>query len=451
MEKAMRNVVGPCLLLAGVLVLLAGCSMQQDDRPRLGEVDRLPRLETVRPERTSLVVQAELPATVEAMEKADLCAQVRGVVKSIPDDVDIGRPVHQGEALISLDIPDLLAELANKKASLEQARNLKDSAVQALNVAQQEIKEAQAQLKRYEAEQEKQELAYLRVAELAKSGTVQPQLADEARLARDGAQAALKAAQALVLTKQARELAAQTDLRVADSRIKVAGTEVERLEALVGFGTIRAPFDGVITRRWVDRGAAVKDAATPLLTVMRTNIVRIVLDVPERDTPLLRASGIPSSETRGNRVVLRMPALQDAVPHGEFQGRVTLVASALDPATRTMRAEVHLQNKAGLLRPQMTGTATLVLGERLNVLTVPSSALTRSGSKMLVYYLAEVTGSPPHGVVRKTEVEIGLDDGRHVEIRRGLTGNEQVVAKGSGVVHTGERAIAVPARKIDAE
>jgi HlyD family secretion protein len=223
----------------------------------------------------------------------------------------------------------------------------------------------------------------------------------------------------------------------------VARAEVERLNALVDFATIRAPFDGIITKRWVDHGATIKDPGMPLLTVMRTDVVRVLLDIPERDVPFIRAPGQPTSEDRGNRVVLRIPALKEAVPGGKFQGRVTLLASALDPVTRTMRTEVHLNNQAGYLRPQMTGTASVVLTEREQALTVPSSALVRTGPKVEVFHVSKRPGSR-RGVVRRAEVELGLDDGRRVEIRKGLTGKEWVVLKANASLREGEPARSVP-------
>jgi RND family efflux transporter MFP subunit len=434
------------LLLPVLLTAAAGCGVHHPAPPRLGEVDRLPRLETRLPERTTLVVKAEYTATVEALEKAELCAQVRGTVKAIAPDVDIGRPVKEGEVLISLDIPDVVAERESKKALLEQARNLQEQAVQARRVADQEVKESQASEKRYQADREYRELQFQRLAKLVKDQTVQPQLAEEAQLQFNSAQAALKASQAQVQTKMAKLLAAEVEMKVAESRIKVAQAEVERLDALVGFATIRAPFDGVITKRWVDRGATVKDAAMALLTVMRTDEMRVILDIPERDVPHVRAAGKPSPEEPGNEVTLRLPALQDAVAGGVFKGRVTRTASALDPTTRTMRTEVHLDNKSGYLRPQMTGTATMVLGERDSVLVVPSSALVREGDKVDVYYIADAQGEPRRGRVQRAEVDLGLDDGKRVEIRSGLKGQELVITHGNGVVRVGDAAIAVTAR-----
>src|SRR5437870_4251273 len=108
------------LILAGAVA--AGCSAPAA-KARLSEVDRLPRLETVEPIVHSLMpVRIELPATVEAMEKADLCDRVQGVVEWLDADMDIGRRVATGESLLRLAIPDLEAQKRHKEALFDQAR-----------------------------------------------------------------------------------------------------------------------------------------------------------------------------------------------------------------------------------------------------------------------------------------------------------------------------------------
>jgi HlyD family secretion protein len=434
--------VGTCIAL-----LQCGCGSGQKPKPQLGEVERWPRLETILPEKDAhLAVRKSYAATVEAFEKVELCAQVRGVIKSLVNDVDIGRHVHKDEELVILDVPDLQAERENKEALLEQARNLKALAVQACNVAAEEVKEVQATLKRYQADLEFRNLQFERVTKLAETDTVARQLAEEHALQLGTSQAALQAAQAQVQTKQARFESAKVELKVADSRIKVAQTELQRLEAMVGFATIRAPFDGVITKRWLDRGATVKDPGSPLLALMRTDHVRVLIDVPERDVPFIKVDSLKDKEIRGNPVTIHIPALQEAVRISEFKGTLTLRAAALDPVTRTMRCEVHLANKEDYLKHQMTGSATVLLAER-NVMTLPSSALVRNGAKVEIYYLADPAGNPPKGIVKRMEVQLGLDDGQRVEvISASLTGREQVVRKGVGLVRAGDYAIAVPAQ-----
>ncbi len=465
---------------AGFLILLmtaAGCGGQRD-RPRLGEVERLPRLETVRPEiHARLALVRTYLATVEPFEKADLCAHVRGYVAGLSAGIDIGRAVKKGDLLAQLAVPDLVAERNNKKAFLEQMEKTRQLAEQTIAVSQAEVKETEALVKRYQAEENFRKLQSERVTQLAQGNTVSQQLAEEGQLQFQAARAALAAAQAQVVTKQARWQSANQELHVADSRIKVARAELEKAEALVDFASLRAPFDGIITKRWVDAGATIKDASTPLLTIMRTDKVRVLLDIPERDVPYVATNGgdkgvgnllpgrpegdfapkVPDpffpAGGKGNAVELHIPSLQGIIGNQKFRGQITLIASALDPITRTMRAEVHLDNQlngqVGLLKPQMTGTATVVLAER-QAITVPSSSLVRAGSKVEIYIVADPTGDPPRGIVKRLEVQLGLDDGQRVEIRNDrLAGRELVIVKGAGVIRPGDEVLAIPPRPLE--
>jgi multidrug resistance efflux pump len=470
----MKSYAIPIALILALL-LTSGCGTRRGAKPRMGEIERLPRLETVilgKP--ASLEVVRSYTATVEAFEKADLCAQVKGVVKLLPPHIDIGRVVKKDDLLVSLDVPDLVADRDNKKALVEQSESAVVLAAQAEEVAAAEVKESQALLKRYEADLEYRKLQHARITRLAQGDTLSQQQADEAQLQLNAAHAALTAGQAQVVTKQNRLKAAELEKQVAAARVKVARTDLDRAEVLVQFATLKAPFDGVITKRWVDTGTTVKDAGMPLLTLVRTDKVRVILDIPERDVPYIQVG------PQGNRVELQVPALQDIAGSAKFHGSITLMASALDPVTRTMRVEMHLDNqlmtlpilaastvgwlgspagqgphlaasalfaaRTGLLKPQMTGTAYVSFAVR-EALTVPASALVRAGNKMELYIVADPAGDPPRGTVKRLEVQLGLDDGLRVEIRNDrLSGRELVIVKGGGVMRPGDQVIAIPAR-----
>jgi HlyD family secretion protein len=474
-------------LLAVAVAACAGCGTKPGKKPRPHEVERIPRLETITPKlEATFEVKREYTATVEAKERARINPQVRGTVAAL---VDIGRRVRgadtpfpapaaagavgllngnpflgaallvdelEADVLARLDIPEALAERDNKRALLRLAQEARGQAVKAREVARREVKEAEAQQKRYSAEADFRAMQYKRMVRLVKQDTVQKQQAEEAELQHKSALAGLEAAGAYLLTKQARLQAAEGEIRVAERKVGAARTELEKAETLVGFGTVRAPFNGVVTRRWGNLGETTTDLNKPLLTVMRTDVVRVVIDVPERDVAYIRGAGSPAG---GNRVTLRVPALQDRVPQGKFVGPVTLTASALDPVTRTMRAETWLANPDGLLRPQMTGTATVVLQERKNVFTVPSSALVWEGDEASLYCVVAKESDSSRGVVRRLKVKVGVDNGQVAEVHglrsrpltgreqiiTPLTGREQIITKGNGVVREGDFAIAVPA------
>src|SRR5881227_2215560 len=111
-----------CFVPLLLLIVLAGCSAEEERSRR--EVDRVPRVETVIPEYTAREETVEMLATVEAMERSRLCAQVQGEVKGLTADIDIGRVITKGEPLVTLDIPGIKAEQQSAAAKLAQARNL---------------------------------------------------------------------------------------------------------------------------------------------------------------------------------------------------------------------------------------------------------------------------------------------------------------------------------------
>jgi RND family efflux transporter MFP subunit len=438
------------LLLVGSL----GCG-RGPGQPRRAAEERLPRVEVVRPQRTELQRRVELSATVEALKRVELCARVPGAVDYLPDDVDIGRRVKAGEKLVHLAVPDLEADKKYKEALLDQARKQKTQAEEARAVAEREVEESQRQEQRYAADLAFQKLRHQRIRELVSKGAQDKQLEEEATRQLEAAEAGWQAAQAQSATRRAKARAAEADLEVAGRRIQVAEADVGRLAEQIDFATVRAPFDGIITKRWVDPGAMIKDPAAPLLTVMQLDRVRVLIDVPQRDVPLV-AAGLPDQypdDPGGNQVKVRFPALVEAVPGGELTGTITRMGKALDPVTRTMRAEIELENpldkrKEPILRPGMFGTAILLLQRRTEAVTIPAAALVRRGQgEMVVYVVAQPAGQPTQGVIERRSIRIGLDDGRRVEVLEGLTGDELVIASGNGVLRAEDRVTAVPARE----
>jgi RND family efflux transporter MFP subunit len=428
------------VLLVAAALTAAGCG-HDEPRPRRSASERLPRVEVVQPQRVTLARRVEVSAVVEALKRVDLCARVQGTVDYLPDQIDIGKSVAIGDVLVRLGVPDLEADAAYKKALWAQAKSQMTQAEEARTVAEREVEEARQQEKRWEADLAFQKLKHERVRELVRKGAQDRQLEEEAKRQLDAADAAWQASRSQIATREAKVRSAAADLAVARDRIQVAEADARKVGAMIELATIRAPFAGVISKRWVDPGATIKDPGAPLLTLGQVNRVRVLIDVPQRDVPLLNArEQNPNPDGKGDAVTVRIPALEAAVPRGEFTGDVTRLAGALDPMTRTMRAEVELENPRGYLNPGMYGTASVLLEEREKVLVVPASALMRGeDGRLSVYHVVADEGDSSHGVLRVAEVEVGLDDGARVEVRRGLSGAERVVVRGSGAARPGDK------------
>jgi RND family efflux transporter MFP subunit len=354
--------------LLAILALLAGNTAAEEPSDTAVEV--------VRPEYVTLHRRRTLPASLEPFEAVRLYAKVTGYLADLR--VDIGDRVRKDDTLAVIEVPELAA-----KRPVEQAQ----------------LAEAEAQLAKAQAEDELRRTIYTRSRALRERGSITQQELDQAR---------------------AQHAVAAADARLAVARVASARARLARLDALLAYATIAAPFDGVVTERFLHPGALVQagaNAGVPIVTVERADPVRAVVTVPEADVPFV---------DRGDSAILTVRAFPDRpVPSS-----VTRLADALDPATRTMRVEVDVPNPDATLRPGMYGELQLDLDERPGVVTVPAAAVMTDKEQRVVYVVAGRTA-------RKVTVVTGAADGGRMEIRSGLDGTEQVVVRGGATLTDG--------------
>ena len=187
------------------------------------------------------------------------------------------------------------------------------------------------------------------------------------------------------------------------------------------YARVVAPFDGFVTRPSVDRGTLVQSAAAsrtmPLFTMQRIDKLRILVEIPETDIAFVRTGSSAKVKPYGIQGV-------------ELIGTIARAASSLKLDTRTMRAEIDLDNSDGRLMHGMYAQVVIELDERADALTVPASSLLTEGKETFVYTVAEDRAV-------RTPVRIGLDDGVRVQIPEGLTDESRVVVTGKGLIAGG--------------
>lgn len=207
----------------------------------------------------------------------------------------------------------------------------------------------------------------------------------------------------------------------------MADEQIKKIETLLKSAQIVAPFDGVVTRRMIDKGALVQAATTNrtmlLLTVQRIDTVRIFIDVPETDVAFIKPGSSAKVKPYGLKATL--------------DGKVARIASSLNPATRTMRTEIDLPNSNRTLLHGMYAQVTLHMDERVNAMTIPASALLTEGKEQFVYIVAD-------GQAMRKIVKTGLDDGLRIEVKEGLREDDWVVVTGKGLIFPGSAVKAVP-------
>ena len=212
----------------------------------------------------------------------------------------------------------------------------------------------------------------------------------------------------------ARSSVTQKALTEARSRLDAAIANEAEIEAEIGYATIEAPFDGVVTARAIDPGDMVHQASSPkgsgepLLKVAKIDLIRVKTYVPERDAVWADI---------GDAAAISF----DALPGQAFSGSVARLSGAIDPATRTMLVEIDLSNPDGRIRPGLYGQVRLALERREGALALPAAAVQDDGDGAFVIVAA------PDDVARRTPVETGLRAGGWVEIIGGLRADERVV------------------------
>lgn len=396
----------------------------------------VPMVETIRPRTGGIPRTIQQPASIHAFETVDLYAMVSGYLRS--QSVDIGSRIRKGQVLAELNVPRDAKSVDEAASLVEQARAAVIQADANIHVADAQRRAAEAvarqsvsDVDRLKAERVLAEKQFARVSELAARSAVDRRLVDEQQSAMDAARAAERTSEIAVQTAQARALAAaaevdraKADAAQARSSLGVAEARRDRLKVNLEYARIIAPFDGVVTRRTFHPGALIHSAMEggkqPLLTVKRTDLMRVVVLVPDRDVVLT---------TVGDRASISV----DALDGRSFEGTLARIAQSED-AERMMRVEIDLPNPDSLLYDGMYGKATIALGRNPRSLAVPPAALfERIGRARGVVYLAR------DGVARRAEVRLGGDDGSLVEVLSGIRPDDLLILRSSTPIDDGMR------------
>jgi RND family efflux transporter MFP subunit len=461
-HKISKMAAAAVLLAAGpVLFALSGCDQshaQNNSSSNKAAASNKPggdalRIEVAIVERRDLVKTVEMPGTVEGIEMADLYAKVGGyLLKFVVDaktnmSLDIGDTVTKGQELAWLHIPEMEKQLNQKQAvvsqaeaEIEQAQAVIDKAKADLKSSEASFDEAKTERDEKQAHLEFRRTDYVRIKRLVDSQSVRQELFDQVKYQRDAAEAAIQTVEARIRTADANRNAAdaqvrkvQADYKTAQARLKAAQADADYVETMMEYSVIKAPFDGVVTKRFVHPGDFIQpaegnSAAKPLLTVSRTDIVRVFLNIPMNDVQFL---------DRNDRAVL---SRINVLPGMQIEGNVTRFASSLNVNSRLMRVEIDLPNPDGLLLPGYYGYVTVHLEELKNTPVIPSSSLLSDGDEVYVFVCE-------NGRAHKRTVTTNYQDGTWVGVESGLQGGEQIVRAGGGQITDGQKVTAVISEK----
>jgi len=233
--------------------------------------------------------------------------------------------------------------------------------------------------------------------------------------------------------KKASDLVVPQTVDAAKAKSGVAVAGLQRIETLLSYAKITAPFSGVITKRWVDPGALIpaptssstsKSAA--VVTLMDFSTVRIDVAIPDTEAPLVKKD-------------LPVTVTVSELPGRVYQATLTRFSYALDESTKTMATEIEISNPDLALRPGMWAAVEIELQKKENALLIPAEALVIEKNKNSVFVVRDKKAL-------KVALTTGFDDGVNVEILKGCGLNDAVIVAGKQSVTDGQKVQAIESK-----
>jgi RND family efflux transporter MFP subunit len=346
------------LAVLGILPRLHAEKNLQKETTALAPPDVL----TAKPTSGKTDEQLQLPGALQAYIDSPVYARTSGYLKHWY--VDIGARVHKGQLLAVIESPEVDQQLLQARADLATAEaNANNAAVQSA-----------------------------RYKDLLKDDAVSKQDTDN------------------FVTQQASTV----------TQVRSAQANVQRLEQLVGFEQLTAPFDGVVTARDVDQGQLIDAGASrEIFHLAQVSVLRVYVAVPQIDS-LAAKPGVHADLTLAE------------YPGEHFDGRIVRTTRAIDPTTRTLLVEIDVNNRKGRLMPGAYAEVHLKLEARGDVMIIPVPTMLFRTEGLRV----AVVG--PGNKARMVPIEVGRDDGRVVEVVQGLKPEDEVIQNPPDSIVDGE-------------
>lgn len=355
---------------------------------------------------SAYAIRRDLPRFIEATgslaadEQTDVAPLIPGRVVEV--GVDLGSYVRQGQMLVRLDAADARLRVEQLEAQLAQAQSAARQAEERISLragerfdpasvpeagaARVALELAEKQLKRYEA--------------LIESGDVSRSAYDQQKAQRDQLRRQYEAALA-----QARQ--SYAGVQAARAAAAAVASQVEQARKSVRDALIVSPITGYVSDRPADVGEYVS-TNMKVATVVRTNPLRVRIDIPEQQIAQARPGQSVSVST-------------SAYPDRTFAGRVVRIAPGVNAQSRTLTVEAEVENPEGLLMPGQFATVRVLLPETSPAILVPARAVRTDGTTSRVFVIKD-------GFAQERLVQLGQREGELIEVKGNVSADEIVAA-----------------------
>jgi RND family efflux transporter MFP subunit len=353
---------------------------------------------------TAAAIKRELPRFFEATgslagdQQTDVAPQTSGKVVTV--GVDIGSRVRRGQMLVRLDDAELKLRVEQAVAQVGQAKAAVRQAEEKIGLRPGQTFDPNrvAEVAAAKVTLELADKNLTRAEKLIESGDVSRSFYDEQRARRDQLKEQYEVALAQARQNYAGVEVARTNVANAEAQLALARKNLS-------YANIPAPIDGYVSERTADLGEYVSPQQK-VATIVRTNPLRIRIDIPEQAIPEVRVGQSVSVTT-------------SAWPDKNFAGRVARIAPNVSATSRTLTVEAEIENSGGALKPGQFATVRILQERAEPAVLVPARAVVSEAGVSRVFVIKD-------GHAEQRLVQTGQTEGDLIEIRTGVAADEQV-------------------------
>jgi HlyD family secretion protein len=349
---------------------------------------------------------------VEAPLRVEIGSQITGTVAAVP--VSEGQFVKAGQLLIALEDGAAAAQVEQARSAVLQAETrLRQLRETDLPVAEQSLRQAEADLRNAKLQFDRSEKLY--GTDLIARADL-----DDAEHALELAESRAKSAELAVLSSRAQGASYQ----IAEAALKQARANLGAAEATLGYTRIKAPAAGTLISRDVERGSVAQPGKT-LMVLSPAGETQLVVEIDEKNFGMLALGQ-------------KARASADAYPTRTFTAELAYINPGVDATRGSVEVKLRVPSPPDYLLQDMTVSVDIEVRRRADALILPADAIhDAAGANPWVLAVAS-------GFAKRREVRIGARGDGRVEILDGLEEGELVVPSTDARVVDGRKVRAVP-------
>ncbi|MFN5389936.1 MAG: efflux RND transporter periplasmic adaptor subunit [Pseudanabaena sp.] len=400
------------LLVGGVLLLTGGTWFvlsSQNRSPQPSEIASTSALsvDTLTIRSQSVANTLELSGSIRPVEQATLSTRVMGRITQL--SLETGDRFRKGDILTRIDVMDITAQTGQAQLGVAQAQAEVFRSQASLNQLESQKLEAQSALRLAQVTQS-------RMSRLQAEGAVSQSVLDDANTALEQARA--RVAQSEAGIRQSQAAIDQTQAAVSRAELSVISSDVSE-----SYGTIFAPFDGVVVQKMAYEGEMAAPG-TPLLKVENPNKLELEISVPEENLRFVRV---------GQSVKVQFDAVNQSL-----KATIQQIVPASNAQSRSFLVKIPLNN-SGKLISGMFGRVALPIGATKETLLIPTTALIQRGQLQGVYVVENVEDKAISKTIAMMRwVKTGKTQDGQVEIVSGLKAGDRIVTSNIAQLSDGQ-------------